>query len=180
MGTGQGRGSATKVAVMSVVGGVAAPTPAGPLGMLPCTLCVRTCVCVRVCERQRQADRGRGRVCGTRPACHCPGAFARTALGLRHFPPPRPPSLFLNSRGSWLPSHLPKDSGGTQCGGARPPGPSMPSPCAPGRSSPSTPRGLELPLAWGTSALGRVFTPVCPSSAGPPASGTLSECSRNE
>lgn len=69
MGTGQGRGSATKVAVMSVVGGVAAPRPAGPLGMLPCTLCVRTCVCVRVCERQRQADRGRGRVCLRHTPC---------------------------------------------------------------------------------------------------------------
>lgn len=65
---------------MSVVGGVAATTPAGLLEMLPLHT---ACVCVCVCERQRQAERGRWEGLS---AAHALPATAAGPLHAPHWP----------------------------------------------------------------------------------------------
>lgn len=146
-----------KVAVVSVVGGEAATTPAGLLGMLPLHT-VHVCVCTCACERQTQAERGgEGFVC-TRPRLPRPqglcvprtGPAACTSPAASEFVP-----RLLQVLGPISPSE------GLRRHSARPRPPSR-APRAlslcPGALVPFYPPWLGVAPTRGASSFGRVFT----------------------
>lgn len=128
---------------MSVVGGVAVPRPAGPLGMLPCTLCVRTCVCARVREAET-GGQGQGKGLS---AAH---ALPATAPGPLHAP--RLACGISLPRGLRACSLTPAGPGSHLTSRRTPAAPSAAAPALPGPPCPLlVPQGarpLLPPVAW--------------------------------